>query len=376
MKKELAIVTNASRESGVGSRAYETVSRVASDDQIHANLVVLDGETRELTCFSPSPYKGVRLPELPGVLRAKSITWVRLARELPTFDIYDLSNQTLSFIAKKRHPSIVTVHDLIELTDPQDSRARLVHRYLLSGISNADRIVSVSQYTKQVLIERLGMSASRIIVIPNGVNEQYAQVQNFTQTIAYKQLLLDYGINNRVPIILYVGSEHPRKNMETLFKVIAILKQQYPDILLLKIGDAGLRSGRLKTLETIDELNLKPNIKLLGNVPAERMNELYNIADALVFPSKLEGFGMPPLEAMAAGCPVVCSNATSLPEVVGNGGLLHNPDNAEAFAASVVHILTNSEFKNNLVLRGKKQAALFSWDTAARAMLDVYHEFV
>lgn len=362
MKKTVGIVTNASAHSGVGSRAYEIARHLSNQQDVDIALLALDS----LANIKP----------LPGFLGAKSIAWLRLARHIPKFDIYDLTNQTLSFIAKKKHPSIVTVHDIIELTHPQDLRAVLVNRYLLSGIIHTDRIIAVSEYTKQSIVDYFKISSSRITVIPNGVNEQYKKIENFKNTIAYQELLRDYTIGNRGPIIIYTGSEHPRKNLETVFKTIAILKKQYPDVVLLKIGESGIRSGRIKTLEYIDHYDLRTNVKLLGNIPTDRINELYNIADALVFPSKLEGFGMPPLEAMAAQCPVVCSNATSLPEIVGDGAIMHEADDANAFAASIIHILTNQNFRENTIERGKKRAALFSWDTAAHAMLEIYKELL
>lgn len=362
MKKTVGIITNASAHSGVGSRAYEIARHLSSQQDVDISLLALDS----LANFKP----------LPGFLGAKSITWLRLAKHIPKFDVYDLTNQTLSFIAKKKHPSIVTVHDIIELTHPQDIRASLVNRYLLSGIARADRIVAVSEYTKQTIVKQLHIASSRIAVIPNGVNEQYTAIANFKQTIAYQELLGDYVINNYHPIIVYTGSEHPRKNLETVLKTIALLKKQYPGVVLLKIGEPGIRSGRIKTLEYIDYYDLRTNVKLIGNIPTDRINELYNIADALLFPSKLEGFGMPPLEAMAAQCPVVCSNATSLPEIVGDGAIMHDSEDAQGFANSIHHIVSNIEFREALIERGLKQAALFSWHSAARAMLEIYKELI
>lgn len=374
MKKRIAIITNASSASGVGARAYEIASRIGIHEEFETHVVTLDGDKRELTYFPPKPYQGVRLPAFSGILNSKSIYWIRLSRHLPKFDIYDLSNQTLSFIAKKRSSSIVTVHDLIELTDPQNKRAFLMNRYLLSGIKRADRIIAVSEYTKHIIIKHLGISGARIIVVPNGINKIYASLPHFQNTVAYKELLADYRISqDRVdPLLVYVGSEHPRKNIEVLFRTVALLKRQFPHVLLVKIGNPGIRSGRIRTLELIDELDIRQNVQLLGNIPSDRINELYNIADAMVFPSTNEGFGLPPLEAMAAGCPVICSAAASLPEVVGDGAIMHDASDAEGFAASVVHIFTNAAFRAELTSRGNKRAALFSWDTATRSMIEVY----
>ncbi len=369
MKKNIAIITNAEKNSGVGSRAFQLLQHIGEQSDIHVTPVLLNGNSATLEVDG----KTIKhLSSLPGLLGSKSVSWVRLARHIPKFDMYDLSNQTLSFIAKKHHPSIVTVHDIIELTDPQDAKARLLNGYLMSGITRADTIVAVSEYTKKSIQEYFGISESSITVIPNGVHETYEEIPHFSSSIAYQELLRDFGLTNKNPLILSVGSEHPRKNMVTILRTIALLKKQFPNILLIKVGDAGLLSGRRETLNTIDQLNLQSNVRLIGSIPTERLNELYNVADALLFPSHHEGFGMPPLEAMAAGCPVLCSNATSLPEVVGDAAIMHTPDDEHAFARSIVHILTNEEFRNTLIHKGKERSKKYSWKEAAEKTLALY----
>ncbi len=369
MKKQIALITNAEGNSGVGSRAYQLLQHMGQQDDIQITPVLLDGKDNSISVDKKTIK---RISSLPSVLGSKSVSWIRLARHLPRFDMYDISNQTLSFIAKKRRPNIVTVHDIIELTHPQDSNAYILNKYLMSGISYAQTLVTVSEYTKRSIHEYFGIPESLITVIPNGVDEAYHHIPNFTSSIAYQELLQDYRITGKNPIILSVGSEHPRKNIKTVLRTIAILKKQFPNILLLKVGDAGMLSGRKETLDTIDALRIKGNVQLLGNIPTERLNELYNIADALLFPSHHEGFGMPPLEAMAALCPVLCSNATSLPEVVGNGAIMHNPDDADAFAKSIIHILRNADFKHSLLQKGKERAAQFTWKSASEKTLALY----
>lgn len=373
MKKTIALITNAEKNSGVGSRAYQLMQYMEKNEDFEVTPVLLDGRNNTIE-VNGRPTK--KITSLPGVLGSKSISWIRLAKHIPSYDIYDLSNQTLSFISKKRKPSIVTVHDIIELIDPQDAKARFLNTYLLSGIMRADRIVAVSQYTKQSIQEYFGIPETMITVIHNGVNDGYQEISNYTSSIAYQELLRDFGLINRTPIIISVGSEHPRKNMKTILRTIAHIKKQFPHVLLLKIGDAGILSGRRETLDTIDQLDLRNNVKLLGNVPTERVNELYQIADALVFPSHHEGFGMPPLEAMAAGCPVVCSNTTSIPEIVGDAAIMHESDDFHALAKSIIHIMTNAEFRHRLIEKGRERVTHFSWKKAAHDMLAVYKTLV
>lgn len=369
--KTIGLITNAGRNSGVGLRAYQLVSRMNTSVDVRVVPVLLNGSTNTLE-VDGNIVKSIS--RLPGILGSKSISWVRLAKYIPQFDIYDLSNQSLSFIAKKRRPNIVTVHDIIELTDPQDSHARLLNKYLLSGIAHADRIVSVSEYTKKRIQEYFGIASDTITVIPNGVDEGYTPIENFVSSIAYQQVKQDYKIGERTPIILSVGSEHPRKNMKTILETIAILKKQFPEVLLLKIGDPGILSGREKTLELVDVLHLRSNVKFLGNIPQERLNELYNIADALLFPSYNEGFGLPPLEALAAGCPVFCSNTTSLPEVVGDAAIMHDAQDAQSFADSIIDSIANANMRKTLVQKGIDRAKGFNWKDSAEKMLELYRK--
>lgn len=373
MKKHIALITNAEKNSGVGSRAYQLLRHMGELSDIQITPVVLDGKENTLAVDGKIT---THISRLPSVLGSKSVSWIRLAHHLPRFDMYDISNQTLSFIAKKRRPNIVTVHDIIELTNPQDQSAYMLNKYLMSGIVHAQTIIAVSQYTKKSIHEYFGVPNSLITVIPNGVDEAYHSIANFRSSIAYQELLQDFRIAGNTPIILSVGSEHPRKNIKTVLRTIALLKKQFPNIMLIKVGDAGILAGRKETLDTIDAFDLKANVQLLGNVPTERLNELYNIADALLFPSHHEGFGMPPLEAMAAHCPVLCSNATSLPEVVGDGAIMHSADDTEAFAKSIVHIISNTEFRNTLISKGKKRAGKFSWGKSAHDMLQLYRTFL
>jgi glycosyltransferase involved in cell wall biosynthesis len=367
--KTIGVITNASKSSGVGSRAYHLYSRLQKRDDMNVVPVMLDGSSNTLEVDGKVLHTFRRLP---GVLGSKSISWIRMGKHIPSFDIYDISNQTLSFLTKKYRPNILTVHDIIELTEPQDTNAALLNKYLLRGISDAQMLVAVSEYTKKSICDYFGISEKRITVIPNGADLSYAPIPNFKASIAYQQLKQDYKIGERAPVLLSVGSEHPRKNMKTILEVVARLKYDFPNILLLKVGDPGIASGRTKTLEQIDQLGLRSNVKFLGTIPQERINELYNIADALLFPSHAEGFGLPPLEAMAAGCLVACSDTTSLPEVVGNAAIMHDPDDADAFAHSIREAILYPDKKNAYIAKGLERAKLFHWDKSAEQMLALY----
>lgn len=368
MKKKVAFITNAYPESGVGSRAYELYKIISKQEEFDVDYIMLDGERRELIINGNVVKK---LIKWPGILSSKSVTWIRLARHIPMYDIYDITNQTLSFIAHSKQPSIITVHDIIELTEPQ-SKAKILNHYLLSGIPKAIRIVAVSEYTKKQIQEYFKLADNVITVIYNGVSKLYSFVEQYSQTIGYSEQINNLKLGNATPLLLFVGSDHPRKNIAVALQVISRLKKAYPNIMLLKIGNAGLLTGRKHTLDTIDAMQLQGNVKILGDITEEHLVSMYRLADVLIYPSLAEGFGLPVLQAMASGCPVVCSNATSLPEIGGSGVIMHDPNDVAGFEESIIKIVEDDEFRKQLQFTGITQAQKFSWDVAVDDILKVY----
>lgn len=367
--KRIARITNAYPNSGVGSRAYELAKRMRNTTDFTFEDIMLDGTTRALIRNHDILHA---LSKWPSFLNSKSMSWIRLAPLLKEYDGYDLTNQSLSFIAKKRQLSIVTVHDIIELTHPQSSGATLLNKYLQSGIPKAKHIIAVSEFTKQQVCDYFTYPEERITVIPNGVSDAFHPVEHFSETQEYKQALQDLQLEHKAPFILFVGSEHPRKNLQLVLQAIANLKQEFPDITLIKVGGPGIAAGRNSTLSLMDSLGIHDRVVFVEDVAELTLINLYRLAHILVAPSFLEGFGLTPLQAMACGTPVVCSNTTSLPEVVGNAALTCAPDNLLAFTENIRSVLTDRDLAQLLTKKGLEQAKKFSWDQAAKQTLEVY----
>ena len=361
----ISYVTNAIPESGVGLRAYEIAKRLKQREGIELQEELLDGDN--------PPFK-----KWLGVLGSKSINWIRLGKQIKQEQntLYHLTNQSLSFLAKKLHPSIVTVHDLIEILEPQEWKAALINRHLYSGIAKADHLIAVSEYTKQSIIDHFGLGGERITVIPNGVGREFHPMERFEDSLAYQELLRELKITPGTNIVLYVGSDHPRKNLPVALAAFAAARKRLPQSVLVKIGAAGLPAGRVATLEAIDQLKLRDHVRFIDTISTEKLNQLYNLADVLFFPSRFEGFGLPPLQAMAAGTPVVASNVTSIPEVVADAAVMHDPDTIDAFAESLARVLTDQQFANDLRTKGLERAKAFSWDRAAAQVAEVYTRVV
>lgn len=379
----IAYITNASQYSGVGHRAARVLHGLQHQytDTVQPIPYAIDGEQGVIL-------KGDRElltnQAFPGILGSKSIQWIRLGNALQrsisddSYGLYHCTNQTLSFLAKRLKPTVVTVHDIIEVTDPQKKSAYWVNKYLYGGITKADRIISVSQYTSTMLQQHYGIPAERIHVIPNGVDDTFRPIANFKQTVGYQQLLTKLNLPAEPgPIILYVGSDHPRKNVPVALRAFAKLHKTLDTAVFVKVGKAGIGTGREALLATASDLGVRDAIRIIDEyIDDEMLNEMYNLADVFIYPSAYEGFGLPPLQAMAAGLPVICSNATSLPEVVGDAAMQYEPDDAAGIAAALETLLTDTKKATQYTQVGIKQASKFSWDTCVQNVIRVYEELL
>ena len=356
---KIAYITNAPAESGMGKPAREIFRHMPTG-------MAIDKYFLDVT----------KLATLPGPFKAKPVQWWRLSRQLPRsgYDLWHLTNQSLSFIPCQ--PVVVTVYDLIELLDPQQRFGKTVARYLYRGIPRADHIICISSYTRKTIQDNYHIPDNKITVIPLAAGSAFKRIPNAKQSIEYHQFLKKYHLTPDHKIILYVGSDHPRKNLGTLAAVFAEVRETHPNTILIKVGDPGLASGRAVFLSNLDRLDLRNHTRLINNRTDEELAFLYSIADVFVFPSTFEGFGLPPLEAMACGCPVVVSNATSLPEVVGDAGLLHVPQDIDAFTASIRRIFDQPKLARDLSQRGKLRAAQFTWQHIADQTNQVYQHVI
>jgi len=275
------------------------------------------------------------------------------------------------------HPSVATVHDLGFLELPEewemlDGVARQMLRLSLAGLKRVDMIVADSEFTHHGIIRHLGIPPERAVTIYPGIDhELFRPISD-----AREMLVRHYSHLAAIapaPWLLYVGSELPRKNMSTLLQAIALVRKQIPNIRLIKVGSAGGEHFRRETSRVISELGLEDHIVIFEDVPEAALPLFYGAADAFVTASRLEGFGLPALEAMACGTPVVCSNAGALPEVVGDAGFLVEPHDARGFAEAMVQVWKDGHLRNRLIEIGLQRCRLFAWEQAAAETVGVYH---
>ncbi len=255
--------------------------------------------------------------------------------------------------------SVITIHDIAPLLFPghKFGLSGLAWRLSWQGAIRAKKIIAVSEFTRQQVIKQFGVNPARICLIPEGVESSF-QVWN-PDKLTFVQR--KFSLPDR--FLLHVGGTHPRKNIEGLLKIVAGLN--------IPLVQAGGRPTEKQTRLMV-ELGIIKKVKFLGKVSDPDLIALYNLATALLFPSLYEGFGFPPLEAMACGTPVISSNLTSLPEIVGDAGLLVNPHNIQAFQDAVMRVLENDELAHFLRTQGLKRAKKFNWEATALQTSKVY----
>lgn len=265
-----------------------------------------------------------------------------------------------------RGPSIVTIFDLSFMRYPQRLKAgrRLYLRTMTqASVRRARRVITISESSKEEIATLLGIPADKIDVAPPGVSADFRPLPA-EEVSAFRER---EGLPAR--LILYVGTLEPRKNLETLVQAYARLPQRGA----VKLALVGAQGWGMKSLfALIERLNLTQDILLPGYVPRESLPLWYNVAETFAYPSIYEGFGMPPVEAMACGTPVVASNATSLPEAVGSDGILVPPTDVKAWAEALAHLLTDRAARAELALRGQERARRFRWDLTARQTVEAY----
>lgn len=275
-------------------------------------------------------------------------------------------------------PYVLTVHDLLEhMYGSRDASSlrRGLHFYLTRRVlRRAARVIAVSQFTKNEIEKLLAIPDTRIEVVYNAIDERFLRGH---ATEADRELIAQRYLVN-YPFILYAGAIRPHKNVVRIIEAFSALKselqkeQKFPDLKLIIIGDDLSSHPRLR--RTVVRSGVQNDVRFLGFVPIEVLRIFYDVAEVFVFPSLYEGFGLPPLEAMAHGTPVVTSNTSSLPEVTGNAALLVNPENVFEIQKGLQRALLDPALRAQMKQRGYEQAQRFSWTNSVSRILEIYRE--
>jgi glycosyltransferase involved in cell wall biosynthesis len=315
----------------------------------------------------------VRAVAIPLSERWLTIAWQRARLPIPVerwtgpVDLVHAPDFVLPPV--RRAPTLLTVHDLTFRIHPETAHANLrryLERAVPRSLARATHILADSQSTKRDLERLMGVSPARVTVLYPGVGPRFRRVDDSRQLQAVRARL-------KLPprFLFSVGTLEPRKNLQRLMRAFAQVRRDQPaldDTELLLAGKPGWLSDAI-----VADARATPGVRLLGPVDDADLPALYTLATATVYPSFYEGFGFPPLESLACGTPVLTSNTSSLPEVVGDVGILVDPLDEAAIADGMTRLLTDASLAEDARRRGPKQAARFSWSRAAHQLFSVYH---
>jgi glycosyltransferase involved in cell wall biosynthesis len=355
---------------GIGRYTRELVRSLAKLDRGH-DYVLFAAAGGQQPADTAWP-RSFQMRSVPLSDRALTILWHRLRLplwvELATgpLDIFHSPDFVLPSV--RRAKTLVTVHDLSFIRYPQCADANLrayLNQVVPRSVQRADLVLADSQSTKDDLVELLGVEPDKIEIVYPGVEERFHPIED--------QALLD-EVRRRYTLpprfILGVGTLQPRKNFTRLIEAFADLRFAIRDLRLVIAGGKGWLYEEI--FATVERLGLEEKVVFPGFVADEHLPALYNLADLFVFPSLYEGFGLPPLEALACGTPVITSDASSLPEVVGQAGLMVEATDVEALAQAMKQVLEDDALQEEMIARGLEQARKFTWQKAASRLLNLY----
>ena len=314
------------------------------------------------------PRRTLRWSTKPWRLSALVSSYTRLPMDslLGEADLFHATEHLLPNLRRMR--SVFTLHDLIFLKYPETHLP--LNRWFLTlmmprFLRRADAVICVSQWTKDDAVRAYGLDPAKLVVIPEGVDPRFRPVEDAERLAAVRAR---YQLPER--FILCVGTIEPRKNLVALWEAYRQLRQAGRSDQIVVVG----RKGWLyeETFARLRALGLEDAVIFPGYVADEDLPVLYSLATCFCFPSLYEGFGLPPLEAMAAGCPVVCSDSSSLPEVCGDAAVLVAPSDVAGLTAALARVLDDGELRAELRGRGLRQAARFTWSETARQTWAVY----
>ena len=351
---------------GIGTYVRNLLTHLGRLDRETEYVLLCQPRDRAFADDLGENFRAVSQPAGPYSVSEQLRIPLQLRRE--RVDLFHAPHYTLPVLTPCR--SIVTIHDCIHLRFPQYLPNRFTYAYvravLWSATHRSDCILTVSETSKQDILGFFDVPAEKVTVIPNAIEDRFwtpPPQEAMTRVRERYQL--------HAPFLLYAGNVKPHKNLERLLDAFyRVRRRGFGDLTLLIIGDEITRYAKLR--RAIHRYQLHRYVRFLGFVPAETLQALYRLASAFVFPSLYEGFGLPPLEAMASGTPVVTSNVSALPEVVGDAAVLVDPEEADSIADGVASVLGDAALRTDLVRRGLARARQFSWDRSVRQVWEIY----
>ena len=317
--------------------------------------------------WRPVFFSSLGLPVPQTIVRACSAVSLRFWAKIDRLDVFHFTNPL--YYVKGLKKNVVTIHDLSSFHNLEWSKgsSRLLFSKIIKDIVTSSSVIAVSEYTKQDIIKTFGVNPDKITVVHEAADPKKYYPDYNPEYLRDKFNLESY--------FLYVGQLQPRKNIINILlaysRLSSDLKEKYPLVLVGNMRDENY--SRL-IHKTISEHKLESHVRILGPLDDDSVRKLYSGARVLVFPSLFEGFGLPVLESLQCGTPVITSNTSSLPEVAGDAGVLVNPENGDEIYQALEKVLADEDFYRNLKGRSLTQAGKFSWEKATRETIAIYEK--
>jgi len=356
---------------GVGTYIWNLVRNLSALDSRNEYLLI--GSDRNFHEFGPLPENFVQFyqPEESSFWRNQCV--LPLALRKRQVDVVHIPHHECPIVFPSK--LVVTVHDCVHVLFPQEDSSRFenfrLYLHTKKVVGSANHVIAVSNSTKDDLINIFDIKSSKVSVIHNALDDRFSVTGAQEDPIPW---LERYQLNE--PFILYSGRIRPHKNLQRLIEAFAVLKSElvdndrYRHLKLLIIGDELSKHQYLRV--TVVRSGVQQDVRFFGFVPYPILRVFYQSAELFAFPSLYEGFGLPPLEAMANKTAVLASNTSSLPEVLGDAALFVNPENVFEIARGMKSILLDGGVRDRLIARGELQLKKFSWRSAAQRVLETY----
>lgn len=354
------------RGTGIGTYAYQLLNSLNKIDSENDYLLFMPEKCSTDICFQ----KNFSVNNISEKLTGNFWDEINIPNILTDKDIeiYHVPHNGVGLPKQKNCSFIITLHDVIPYRMPETASDRLLKIFneeMPGMVAMSDGIITVSEYSKLDIMKAFNYPKEKIFVTPLASEDIYFPMD---KSLCKQLVKNNYGIDK--DFILYVGGFSPRKNIMGLIDAFSKLSLKHPDLRLVIVGTKGKSYDdyRHRSLK----LHIEDKVLFPGFIPVEHMPFFYNAASVFAYPSFYEGFGLPPLEAMACGVPVLASHSTSIPEVVGDGAILFDPLDTNEMFVLMDNMLEDTELRQDLISRGLARASQFSWEKTARKTLEAY----
>ena len=364
----IAIDARKLRDYGIGTYVRNLLRHLARIDGT-TDYVVLCGQSDcDMVKDLGANFRAVPERARPYSLKEQLTVPLDLRRE--AVDLFHAPHYVLPPLTPCK--SVVTIHDCIHLRFPQYLPNHFAYAYARTSMwfatHRSSRVLTVSEASKRDILRYFRVPDGKIDVIYNAIDERFGEAPTEEEISGVRER---YQLDG--PFVLYAGNIKPHKNLERLIEAFHLLRRgPLEQVRLLIIGDEISKYASLR--HAVHRYKLHKHVRFFGFVPDKTLAVLYRLAGVFVFPSLYEGFGLPPLEAMASGTPVVTSNVSSLPEVVGDAAVLIDPYEPVAIADAMRNVLTDASLRDTLRRRGLQRAREFSWERSVRRVREIYEE--